>query len=289
MDKLKQWLALTVVAVLAVAAAGWFLLVAPKRAEAAELREQADAQLSANGLLAQQLAVLKAQAKDLPQQQAKLATVTAKIPADPSLPALIRALTTASTTTGVEFVSLVPGPPAAAAVAAPVGTVADAGTDPSSTPAPSSAGTAAPSTGPGGTLSVIPVTITVVGGFYELQQYLDALEGLPRALRVNNLTLTPGLSPVADTTGAGNDVKAKDGSSLVSVIVGEVFLSVGSEPVVAAGVPGASVPGAPVPGAPGAPSAPGAPGAPGASAGPAAATTAPTVAPPPGTSELPAN
>ncbi len=37
MDKLKQWVALTVVGVLAIVAAGWFLLVAPKHSEADDL------------------------------------------------------------------------------------------------------------------------------------------------------------------------------------------------------------------------------------------------------------
>ena len=48
MDKLKQWVALTVVGCLGIMAAGWFLLVSPKRTEAAEIREQAVAQESAN-------------------------------------------------------------------------------------------------------------------------------------------------------------------------------------------------------------------------------------------------
>jgi len=40
MDKLKQYVTFTVLGCLVVLAAGWFLLVSPKRSEAAELRAQ---------------------------------------------------------------------------------------------------------------------------------------------------------------------------------------------------------------------------------------------------------
>ena len=58
----------------------------------ADLRTQADQQNSQNSTLNAQISMLKAQAKDLPKQQAKLAAVAAKIPDNPALPALIRAL-----------------------------------------------------------------------------------------------------------------------------------------------------------------------------------------------------
>ncbi len=117
MDKLKQWVALTVVAVLAVLAAGWFLLVSPKRGDATALNAQAASQDSANDVLRGKLATLKAQAKDEPAQEAKIAAVAAKIPTNSDLPSLIRSLTKTSDVTGVDVKSLSPGSPAA--VAAP--------------------------------------------------------------------------------------------------------------------------------------------------------------------------
>ena len=39
---------------------------------------------------------------------------------------------------------------------------------------------------------MIPLTINVVGGYFEAEQFLANLENLPRALRVTNLTMTPG-------------------------------------------------------------------------------------------------
>ena len=231
MDKLKQWIALTVLGCVAIVAAGWFLVISPKRTEAADVREQAVTQEAANSVLRTQLKVLRAQAKELPKNQADLARVAAKIPDNPSLPALIRALTAASTTAGVEFVSVTPGEPivAAAAAVAPVApagapAVAPAGAAPAPAPATAGAPAAAPAdvaaAGAAGTLAEIPVTINVVGGFFEVEQFLANLENLPRALRVKTLSVAPGVT--ADPTKKAN---ADDGSSLASTISGSVFMA----------------------------------------------------------------
>ena len=192
MDKVKQWVALAVAVSLGVLAAGWFLLVQPKNAEAAELRAQAEQQVTANNAMRTHLAVLKAQARNLPKQQAKLARVSEKIPDNPALPALIRALTEASTASGVEFLSLTPGAPTASTTG---------------------------STG----LMTVPVTINVAGGYFEIEQYVTMLEDLPRALRVADIAVTPGASPVAEQGTA--TAAASDGSELVTVITGSVFMS----------------------------------------------------------------
>ena len=229
MDKLKQWVALTVLACLGIAAAGWFLLVSPKKAEAADLQAQTASQESTNAGLRTQFEVLKAQAKDLPKKQADLARVAAKIPDNPALPSLIRALTAAAASAGVELVSVTPGPPAAAVVVAPAVVAAPA--DPAAAPAPAPADPAAAAPAPGaavpaasaaGTLAAIPVAINVVGGYFEVAQFMSNLEGLPRALRVTNLTLAPGTSPVA---GAGASTTVDDGRSLTTTITGSAFMA----------------------------------------------------------------
>lgn len=229
MDKLQQWVALTLVGALAILAAGWFLLVSPKRGEAADLRAQTVDQVAANSQLQGQLQVLKAQAKDLPKKQAELAAVAAKIPNNPGLPALIRALTAASTSAGVEFVSVTPGAPVASV--APAATVAApaAGTE---------AGLTAPSAG---TLLSIPVNIDVVGDYFEVEQFLANLEGLPRALRVSNLSLAPGTSPVAGTATKTN---VEDGRVLTSTITGSVFMAADRPVATAVVAPGQSAPAA---------------------------------------------
>jgi Tfp pilus assembly protein PilO len=221
MDKLKQYVALTVVGCLAVLAGGWFLLVSPKRTEAAELRLQADEQVTANATLQTQIEVLKAQAKNLPKEQAKLAAVAAKVPPSRAMPALIRSLTVAAEDAGVELVTLAPG---TTAVAAPVAAAA---------PVAPAAGTAAPAPGApaavapapaGPQLGTIPVTLNVVGGYFQVQQFLSNLEELKRAIRFTNVTLAPGSNPVKPA--APGSAPVDDGRTLAATLTGQVFQQV---------------------------------------------------------------
>lgn len=243
MDKVKQWVALTAVGCLALLAAGWFLLVSPKRSDASDLRQQASEQQSQNAQAQVKLAMLKAQAKGLPKKQAELADVASKIPNNPSLPSLIRALDQASTESGVELVSLAPGTPAAvsaagassATPAAPVTPAPAAG----SAPAGSVSAAATPVASSLGTLAAIPVAINVVGGYFEVQQFLSSIEELPRSLRVTNLTLAPGTNPVSTTKPSGT--AATDGRSLTATITGQVYMttSAATQPSSAPTVPAA--------------------------------------------------
>ena len=234
MDKLKQYVTLTVLGAVVILAAGWFLLVSPKKGEAADLQTQVATQVSANAVLETQLQVLRAQAKELPKKQAELARVAAKIPDNPSLPALIRAITAASTSAGVEFVSVAPGPPAALVAAAPVAPVAPAAAGGTAAAAPAApTAPVAPAAPAAGTLAAIPLTLNVVGDYFEIEQFIASLENLPRALRVGNLKLVPGTSP---TAGSSAPSSTEDGRTLSSVITGSVFMAAGrpvATPVVA--------------------------------------------------------
>jgi Tfp pilus assembly protein PilO len=239
MDKLKQWVALTVVACVAIVAAGWFLLIAPKRGEAAELRAQAEEQVAANAKLDGQLQVLKAQAKDLPKEQAKLAAVTAKIPSDPALPSLIRALVEAADGTGVELVSVTPGAPSLLEAPAPVAPVeaedAAAQQGPGAAGSKGTSAAAAPSS-PAGQLAGIPVSVNVVGEYFELQQFFSAVEELTRAIRVESLQMTPGESPAATNPDA--DAVA-EGRRLTATVNGFAYMAAHRPEPITATVPGA--------------------------------------------------
>ena len=244
MDKVKQWVALTVVGALALATAGWFLAISPKRSEAADLRAQTATQVSTNQTLAVELEVLKAKAQELPKKQADLAKVAAKIPTNPALPALVRALTAASTTAGVELVSVTPGAPTAQApVAAAAAAPAASGAPAPAPAAPAPAAPAAPGAAPApasaaGTLALIPITISVVGDYYEVEQFVANLEQLPRALKVMNLAVTPGTSPTAGKTASATS--AEDGRSLTTTITGSVFMATGAAPATAVVAPTAA-------------------------------------------------
>jgi Tfp pilus assembly protein PilO len=246
MDKLKQYVLLTLLVCLIVLAAGWSLLVSPKRSDAAALKAQAASQASANAQLENQLRVFRAQAKDLPKQQAKLAAVAAKIPSTPALPALVRALTTASKSAGVELLSVAPGTPVLATTAAS-GRVA--------APGAATSGAATSSSSSAGSLATIPVTLNVVGGYFQVEQFVSALENLPRAMRISNIAVAPGTNPVkpgaAPITQAGAAAPAADdGKSLTTAITGQVFMAANRPAGTAVVVPGAAAAG---PGAPAGP------------------------------------
>lgn len=78
--KLKQLSVLTVVAVLGIAALGWFLLISPKNSKAAQFHSETVSQQEKNTTLRNQLAILQAQGKNLVAQQARLADIATKVP-----------------------------------------------------------------------------------------------------------------------------------------------------------------------------------------------------------------
>jgi type IV pilus assembly protein PilO len=119
MSVTRKWSLLAAVLALAIIAAGWFLLIAPKRTEAAGLREQTVSQEDANARLTQQLEVLRAQQAELPQQRARLAVMRTQIPDNPALPSLIRDLTTAGRKVGVSIDTMAPAVPAPLVVRPP--------------------------------------------------------------------------------------------------------------------------------------------------------------------------
>jgi Tfp pilus assembly protein PilO len=167
MTKTRLWLVLTAVAVVAVLAGGWFLLVSPKRDEAGDLRAQTASTEQQIAVLRGRLDQLRAQQADLPAQQAVLEQISKQIPTDPALPALIRALTKAARSSGVDLASMQPSAPAPLA---PVGTTT---------------GTAATP------IQVIQLAVTAQGTYAQVQQFVSRLETLQRAFLVRGFQLAP--------------------------------------------------------------------------------------------------
>lgn len=228
MVKSKQWVALAVVAALGVLAGGWFLLVSPKRSEAADLRTQAAAQEQTNSQLKTRLQVLRAQAAALPQQTASLADVATRIPYTAAEPDLLRALQDAADTAGVELVSVAPQAFAAVGTGTGSATAAPAATTPATT--------GARATGPAGsagTLVAMPVTITVAGTYNATEAFVAALEDLPRAVRLTEVTLANGSSPTASGTVANID----DGKHLLTTLSASVYVAQGATALTIPAVP----------------------------------------------------
>src|SRR4051812_41240911 len=188
MDKMRQWTMLTVVGVVAVLGAGWFLAVSPQRHHAGQLRSQAANQQSANSQLQARVSQLQQQQKGLPAQQRRLNQIAAKIPDNPALPALIRQLSAAADGAGVDLVSISPASPATFTPFGSTGATAATAT------------AAAAGTGTAGTPAQTPTAITVQGSYYNAESFFDAIENLPRAVLVRGWSMT--LVPGPATTGA---------------------------------------------------------------------------------------
>jgi Tfp pilus assembly protein PilO len=234
MSMTRRWSLLTAVLIVGILAASWFLLVSPKRSDASALSAKATKQQASNDALVQQLNELKAQSLDLPKQKAKLAVMRKQIPDNPALPTLIRDLTAAGKRVGVTVVSMKPGPPVAAAVTVPVAApVAPAGgtdatatdttatTDTTSTTANGATPTAAaPVAAP---LYLVPLQLDITGSYFEVEQFINKLEGIQRTFLVTGFTLKPGSSVSTTTTTTTTTTGTTDGLTLS--LTGQVFLA----------------------------------------------------------------
>jgi Tfp pilus assembly protein PilO len=236
MSMTRRWSLLTSVLIVGILAASWFLLVAPKRSEASDLRSKATEQQASNDALVQQLNVLKAQSLDLPKQKAELAVLGMQIPDNPALPTLIRGLTAAGKQVGVEVSSMKPGVPVPVAVAVPVaapvapatGTDASAAEDKTAkadATTPTAPVVAAPVAAP---LYAVPLSLEIAGSYFEVEQFLNKLEGMQRKFLLTGFILKPG----APTGTTGSTATTSSGELLLS-LNGEVFLA----PHVAAATP----------------------------------------------------
>jgi Tfp pilus assembly protein PilO len=183
MTKTRQWSAGAAIVIALILVAGFMLLVQPQRSEAAALKEQTASQEQAAVTLQSKVAQLKAQQKDLPRQQARLAEIQTRLPETPALPSLIRSLSVAADTAGAELVALSPSTPIDLAGGpsggAPAGSVQSG-----------AAGASAPASASGTTLKEIPLRIEVTGSYAALTQFLTQAEGLQRSMLVTDVALT---------------------------------------------------------------------------------------------------
>jgi Tfp pilus assembly protein PilO len=175
----------------------------------------------------QQLNELKAQSLNLPQEKAQLDVLGKQIPDNPALPTLIRSLTAAGKKVGVTVVSMKPGTPVSVAVPVPVPVAAPATTT-GSTDAAGTGGTtaAAGTTAPtvvappaAPKLFLVPLSLDITGSYFEVEQFINKLEGMQRKFLLTGFTLKPGGSS-ATQTGATTTAGELDLN-----LTGQVFLS----------------------------------------------------------------
>ncbi len=190
----------------------WFVLVGPKRAEAADLTEQAASARQQNDSLQIRTAQLKAQFASLPQRQAELTTLVGQMPVTADVPRFVRSLDALAASSGVTLEGLTPGAgarldAAGAAVGAAGATGATTGATGATTGATGAttgatgatgavgaagsasapASGAAGGTGAGLDVVQVPMTITVKGPYFATVTFLKGLQTGQRAFLVGGL------------------------------------------------------------------------------------------------------
>lgn len=200
MTSSRKWTAGAVAVAVLLTLASWFLLIAPQRSEASDLRDQTAAQVNTNDQIRLKTQQLQAEFASLPERQAQLAEIKQQLPDGPGLPTLVRDLSSYAKSAGVSLQSVAPGVPTAVGAATGAGV-----TTPGATPAPSASGV---------TLQAIPTTVTATGTYAELTLYLQKLQSsMRRAFLIQNIQLAP--APEDKSVGTPD---------LLMTIQGEIFV-----------------------------------------------------------------
>jgi hypothetical protein len=164
-----------------------FALILPKISSVNSTNKAVDEARSEQSVLQGKLAQLKDTAARAEEFRKRLQVLEAEVPPTTDLPGLIRLLNDAADHSAVDFMSIAPAQPT---IAVP-GSAAAPATLPSPGASPGTTGTTG-TLGGTASVSVIPVTITVEGSFFAVDEYLFRLETLPRASKVMTIALTVG-------------------------------------------------------------------------------------------------
>ncbi len=183
----RQELVLAAAGALLVLVAAMLLLIRPTRQATAEARADRDAAVADSQTLRDQIKALEALKPKEAELKAQAELAKAEFPATPALPGLVDALQDAASLAGVELASVAPSAPKA------------------STTIPQ--------------LAEIATTVTVSGGYFEIQDFLVRLENLvkgsdpgrvpPRSVLVRSVGLTGSQSAATgDSAAAPADASA---------------------------------------------------------------------------------
>ena len=159
---------LTVLLAVALVALSFFFLIKPKMDEVGELEVEAEDLRTQQTQVETQIASLEAVRADSPNLEAELAAVDGVIPDSPALPAALRQLQVAGDDSGVTLVSVAPGRPSAV----------EGATTPE--------------------LSVIPLTLTLDGGYFQVVDFLRRIEDpaiTARGILITSVAVNPSEYP----------------------------------------------------------------------------------------------
>ena len=193
-------------AVLAIVLLWYFVLYAPLGDDLSSAQAQVATEQKTTDDLNAQLAQLKSQAKNSTQLQAKLRKLDAAVPAQPNLAEFIIQANDIADQSGISFLSIAPSPPAA-----------------------------------GTGVSVINLTMSIQGSFFQLQDYLRLLEQLERLVIVDGITISTS-SPSSGATSAGSTDTSSSGTDLNVTLTGRMFTRAAPTTSTGSSTPGTTTP-----------------------------------------------
>ncbi len=178
-------------ALLAIVLLWWFVLYAPLGDDLSSAQTQRASEESKTDSLRADLSRLQGQQKNGTQQQALLRKLDAAVPEQPDLAEFIIQANEIADQSGIAFLSIAPAPPVA---------------------------------GTGGA-SVIGLTISIQGSFFQLQDYLRLLEKLERLVIVDGITISASDSSTGSTgsTTGGSTSSSGAGSTLGVTLTARMF------------------------------------------------------------------
>lgn len=134
-------------------------LIMPKAGAVRAKQEEVEQARQEQVTLSNQIALLKDDKARAGKARKRLAKLQSQIPLTADLPGLIRLLNTTAAQSDVDFISVAPGTPAPAV---------------------------------SGKVSIVPMQISLVGGFFAVDEYLVLLEELPRVSKTMAIQVNPG-------------------------------------------------------------------------------------------------
>ena len=169
----RIWMWAGAVAIVLLIVAGWFLLIGPKFAEAADVRAQVDDTSTQLITLRKKIAVLEDQKARLSTYKAELRANQQALPSDPAVPDFLRQLQDAGSATSVKVSGVSVAPPAQV-------------------------------TGVSGVWQ-LPIALTAEGDPDDLGAFLNQLQAVqPRAVLVQTANLTQNGATDASGTASGS-------------------------------------------------------------------------------------
>lgn len=151
----------------------YFALWKPRGSELGEAKDRRVAAEASESQLQTEIARLRAEERQEPLRRAQLERVRTLIPDEPNLAQFILDANDAAIRSGIDFISVAPALPTPATLAAP---------------APGAP--AAPATAPGTAPPEIKLALQISGGYFQVLDFLNRLDALPRLVVTDSLTLS---------------------------------------------------------------------------------------------------